>query len=242
MNAKAILFGGMLVALGAAVVIGQRTNAALRNEQASLLPTANEIRQLRRATSLALPPVDPQELEQLRAKTRDLHALRNAAGHLQREKLARENAPATPSTRPSPLATLLDFVSKDSVAYAGFATPENSLRSYFAAIFKGDVPHLLACLPPEDRAVLNRSLQQATDAHVAKQFEEMQQNLPLAGYRIAGRRSIGDDSVILFLQTPGVTNLDPMPFILTTEGWKVRPHAVSHLITRLPHPSPPPSP
>jgi hypothetical protein len=117
------------------------------------------------------------EVRQLRAQHAELEKLRAANQHLAEELKSGHFTPRR-------LADMEGTVPREKWTFAGFATPEAALQSFFAGVAAGDPEQLILCMAPQ--AALDFRKQLANDPEkVRKEFAEEFGKLGQAsGFRI----------------------------------------------------------
>src|SRR4051812_10333551 len=198
-------------------------NAALRAEQLEAEQLADENRALPgpgSAQAAALDASANSELLRLRNEVRQLRAQ-----HAELEKLRAVNQQLAEELKsghftPRRLADMDGSVPREKWTFAGFATPEAAIQSFFAGLVTGDPEQLIPCMAPQ--AALDFRKQLAKDPEkVRKEFAEEFGKLGQAsGFRITGSRNLGDNKVELKVQVAADGESMPLPLIRIGDEWK----------------------
>jgi hypothetical protein len=174
---------------------GDPSVAARAELKTELLRLRNEVRQLR----------DRQpELSRLRAEN---------------ERIAAELRSGKPTVRR--LAEMEGFIPRQDWANAGFATPEAAARSFLAAIASADLDQFIRCASPEAADEFQRQIQKDPEGF-RKEFQEAFGHFDkIAGFRIAERRQVAEDRIVLSLQVAADGQVMPLPLRRVDNEWKL---------------------
>jgi hypothetical protein len=199
-------------------------NAALRAVQLEAEQLADQNRALPSPEPTQAPAFDASaksellslrnEVGPLRAQHADLEKLRAANQHLAEELKSGHFTPRR-------LADMDGTVTREKWTFAGFATPEAALQSFFAGLATGDPEQLILCMGPQ--AALDFRKQLANDPEkVRKDFaEEFGKLGQTSGFRITGSRNLGDNKIELNVQVAADGKSMPLPLIRIGEEWKI---------------------
>jgi hypothetical protein len=150
-----------------------------------------------------------EEVQQLRHRTNDLDTLRGEVRRLRAElSSVGSNAP--------PDVAAEDIYPRDSWAFAGYDTPEDTLESVTWAIGEGDESTYLAGLSPELRDEMQAQL---ADGSFAETGPLEMGNA--TGYRIVDRETVSDSQVIYTIYMDGENDQVDMVLSYTNGGWVV---------------------
>jgi hypothetical protein len=150
-----------------------------------------------------------EEVQQLRHRTNDLQTLQREVRRL-RAELSSVGSNAPPDVASE------DIYPRDSWAFAGYDTPEDTLESVTWAISQGDESTYLAGLSPELR---NEMQAQLADGSFAQMAPLEMGNA--TGYRIVERESISDSQVIYTIYMDGENDQVDMVLNYTNGVWAV---------------------
>lgn len=128
---------------------------------------------------------------------------------VQQQINSRENKPAAP------------MVSADTeqLAFAGYATPEATIRTIMWATSRGDFAAFLECLTPEGKLKHQQQWQGRTrDELIA---EGKQQFATLRDVKIVDQTSVGDNRVIVTLHFAGNGKTEKITFVKIGQDWKM---------------------
>ncbi len=129
------------------------------------------------------------EVGQLRWQAQDLEKVSQENRRLQAALTAKESSPGATNVA-SP-----DYWPKNSWAFVGFASPENSLQSGLWAANSGDLKTFLSSVTGDMQATVAQDLDGKSDADAkAKMLDEV---ASITSYRILNREVLSDDQVVL---------------------------------------------
>lgn len=225
-----ILTRSLLVLLAAgcvaAIVLNQNAIARLHLEKQSLLAESQEAQRLARENQNldGLRQIN-REGDALRQENKDLPRLRNEVRQLRLqladlEKLRAENQrllaqPKSSAANPAAsIALPADFIPKSALTEAGLDTPEAAVQTFYAAMCHGDVKRMFQCFEPE------------VDPN-SRDAERMRQDLlnetkGFPGYRIAEKKVVSPNEVILGLQSSVGGQVMPMTVSRIGNEWRIR--------------------
>ena len=172
-----------------------------------------------------------EELARSGKDNAELLRLRNEVGQLRRERDARQRAAQQAPLSASagqPAADAGPHISKDQLAFAGYATPEAALRSVFWALANGKYEQAMAGVTPE---VLQHD--KLKDPQGWEQFRSGMNPaaLPLKGMQIVAQKALAEGKVELEVRldydlgqssnagTPPCLMIERM--VKVGNGWKV---------------------
>ena len=220
-----------LLAIAAAVAAVQWNSAAnLRRENQELENANREAEQLARENE-QIPKLraENEEIEKLRAETHDLLKLRNEVRKLREqqpeiEKLRVENQRIAAQIKSNSvprakLSDMPDFVAKETWGDAGFATPEATAKTFFWAGRERNLKRFIECFPYNEKMVA-----ELIDPDTGKLKEDlygMKEIITIKGFRIAERKEMGDDKIILGLQVVTGGEIMPLPLRRVGQEWKL---------------------
>jgi hypothetical protein len=121
------------------------------------------------------------------------------------------------------MADVEGAVPRDKWVFAGFATPEAAVQSFFAALASADFDQVVRCTSPQGAERLRGEM--ANDPEKFRnEFEEGLGKMgKLSGFRIIGTRPKGNDEERIEVLVQVVTDGKPMPLPLRRVGneWKL---------------------
>ena len=180
------------------------TDATLQQEIAALREQTKELPRLR------------NEISQRRGSRNELAALRAEHARLLE---ARQSGNQIPREAPP------GFVSRNSLAFAGRATPEAAMQSFFWALREGDMVLALQSMPDNDeelaqlqkmpsqqRAKMEEEFKASEDVRMMKQFND---------FAVAGRKEISGEEVVLYVRSSVATNTFPHALKRFGNEWKI---------------------
>jgi hypothetical protein len=199
--------------LGVAVITGTGIYL-VEQRQAQRLEAENQILLAQRVQASAdqdagakAAQATEDQLERLRKDNAELLQLRNEVTQLRRERDARKQQ-ASQATPPAERAGQSaseagPYISKEQLAFVGYATPDAAVESMTWAMMKGTYEQSRAALGPE---LLKH---EDEDAKAREQFETGRKAMaPLfKGLQIVARKTLGEDRVELKLKM----DADPLP-------------------------------
>jgi hypothetical protein len=138
------------------------------------------------------------EVAQLRRQTNEMKAL-EAENTKLKSAVASATRPAAAQPQAKPVGdnatTQPLLVPRETWAFAGYASPEDTLKTAVWAMSNGDPNSFLAALSPTERANMERQWQGKTEEQIgAESRREMEK---LTGFRILDRQVVSDDEVVL---------------------------------------------
>jgi len=143
------------------------------------------------------------EVRQLRRQTEELARLRGDHERL----LARQK---TGDTKPLSLEATEGFIPKSALTDAGFGSPEAAVQTFFYAMSQGNILRFGQCFA-EDTG----------KPPVNSQDELLQQMKLFTGYRVAGKKIVSDDQVIIGVRTAMSEQMIPVPLERIGNEWKL---------------------
>ena len=212
-----ILAGLLLASL--AILWAQRGQvAALGKENEMLRAELAEAQQMNDAKRTAQSGERNEELERLRAETREIHKLRNEvsllrAGAKETERLRTENQQLRAASRPLPTATRVGeaipqtapsqegYHPKESWTFAGYTTPEAALQSVAWAMREGDTKTLLASMTPEELARKAKDWEGKSEAEIGADAKRGTDKIN--SIRILESKILSNDEVVLHIYAAG---------------------------------------
>jgi DNA repair exonuclease SbcCD ATPase subunit len=208
-----------------AIALNQNAIARLRLDKQSLLAESQEVQRLNRENQdLDRLRQINQEGDALRQENKDLPKLRNEIRQLRLQladldKLRAENQrllaqPKSSAANAAPAAVPSDFIPKAALTDVGLDTPEAAIQTFHAARCRGDVKRLCECFEPQ------------VDPN-SQDTERMRQELvkemsKFPGYRIAEKKVVSPNEVILGLQSSVGGQIMPMTLSRIGNEWRIR--------------------
>jgi hypothetical protein len=158
------------------------------------------------------------EIEKLRQENQELPKLRNEVRQLRRqtEELARLRVDherllaqqKTGDAKPLPLEATEGFIPKSALTDAGFASPEAAVQTFFCALSQTNSQRFGQCFADETGSVLLH--------------DQMWRQMELfTGYRLAGRKVVSDDQIIVGVRTAISEQVLPIPLKRIGSEWKL---------------------
>ena len=200
-------------------------NESLRVEKLEADHLAEENRdlpKLRAAVAGASAERGPStELLRLRNEVRRLRGQQPEIARLRAENERIRSELNSGKFNPRRLADLEGFIPRENWASAGFATPEAAAQSFFAAIASGDLEQLLRCASPEAAKDLRQQIQEDPEQFQREQREELGRFAKVSGFRVAERRQLADDRIVLSLQFSAEGEAMPLPLRRVGSEWKI---------------------
>jgi hypothetical protein len=196
----------------------------LRAEKLEAEQLANENRELpglRENQQAGLEPGGNVELLRLRNEVRQLRAQ-----HAESEKLRGANQRLTEELKsghftPRRLADMDGTVPREKWIFAGFATPEAAIQSFFAGVVTGDPEQLIRCMSPQAALDFRNEFEndpKKVREEIAKEFGKLGQ---ASGFRITGSRNTGDNKIEILVQVAADGQSMPLPLSRINQEWKI---------------------
>jgi hypothetical protein len=184
----------------------------------------------RQESELQVLRLQAQELLKLRRDVRDLRAGTKELSRLQQEnEQLKEAETNTPAPQPPPAADMtttqanvLDSVTRQNWAFAGYSTPAAAVESALWALGQGDIDTYLAGLTDAERARLEAQLQPDSPTADAALTALTRTVSGATGFRILDQTAISDTEVPVTVQLPGAPT-EQLRFVLTFVNgeWRV---------------------
>lgn len=230
---KRALFFLSLTGLLVAVVVQSRTTTALRREHDSLVSAARDAERLA-SENAEIPALRAEgvEVRRLRVANEELHALRNEFTQLRRvqpelvaqraenERLRTEKLKGF--MQPLRMSEMPGYVAKAALAPAGFATPEATVQTWFWAMREVDTKCFAECFSPDRRQEMFKGLETQSESQRAEFIREAQRMLS-TGYRIAAKRAVSPNEVVVSIQAVVGGKFQPMTLKRYGDEWKIGP-------------------
>jgi RNA polymerase sigma factor (sigma-70 family) len=228
---KSLVGATLVVAVGMGVYEARqaaRLRAQVQTLEQQQVPWSEQVQQLTQEREGAKRQLAGlrKENEELNGNTAEVLRLRGEVSRLRQEatdQRALGNRPPgaatnAPSEEASAAATP-DYVSKESMTFAGFAQPEATLKSFGWAAANGDLNTLLACLAPEWRAEFEERIRRTSEGQVAAKFQaEMNQ---VKGVRILRKEAVSEDEMVATVFVDGQNDLTKWTFKRFGSEWKM---------------------
>ena len=90
-----------------------------------------------------------------------------------------------------------DYVSQEQFAFAGYATPESTIKSLFWIQSKGDFKATLESASPRFRAILEQAVKAAPNGESTIVNSIVAESKNFLGYRITDVKNISDDKIVV---------------------------------------------
>jgi len=232
MNARSEFWLRSILGVGAAVALAmvlfkQSTVARLREEQAGLAGSGDEVSRLTHENSeLQAAHGGGDESAKLREGNRDLPKLRNEARQLRRKldelnalKAENERLRAQQAAIASGKMTTVHppgFVGRNQLFDAGLGTPEDALQTTIWAWSQGNFDRMLQCMTSDGTKDFKQELEKNRD-------EMAKLGAALPGYRIVETNAASADEVIFKVELMSDEEGTPMHVRRVGNEWKVAP-------------------
>ena len=90
-----------------------------------------------------------------------------------------------------------DYVSREHFAFAGYATPESTIKSLFGIQSKGDFKATLESASPRFRAIIEQAMKAAPNGESTIVNSIVAESKNYLGYRITDVKNISDDKIVV---------------------------------------------
>jgi hypothetical protein len=209
----------LAITAGVGVYLGQRSQVqSLQAENQNLSAQLAQVSAEHDAAAQAVQAAKT-EVERLQKGSAELLRLRNEVSLLRRERDAQKQRASQllpPAALAVPSATELGrYISKEQLAFVGYATPDAALESTTWAMMNGTYEQTIACLGPEFLKDHERD-----EAKDREQFEAGRAKMaPLfRGIQVVARKTLAEDRVELKIKMdagpmPG-SKADMPPFLI----------------------------
>jgi len=101
------------------------------------------------------------------------------------------------TSNPEPPNSTGDYVSRGQFAFAGYATPEATIKSLFWIQSKGDFKATLESASPRFRAILEQAVKAAPNGENTIVNSIVAESKNFLGYRITDVKNISDDKIVV---------------------------------------------
>jgi hypothetical protein len=213
-----LILAGLFLASLAVHVVQRRRIAGLRQDYEGLREELAAAQQSIGAKGSDQGGPPNEELERLRAESREVHKLRNEvsqlrAGAKEVDQLRAENrrlrgegrplqaAPSTGVAAPPAATSQEGYYAKENWAFTGYATPEAALQSVIWAMREGDTKTLLASVTPEELARMQKEWGDKSEAQVSADARRGTDKI--SGIRILESKTLSEDEVVLSVFAAG---------------------------------------
>ncbi len=217
--------GGGTLWLGDAVARLRKSNEMLRLERQEMEALAANPA----ADTSAVPATNSGsfELLELRNEVSRLRAQQPALGRLRAEnERLRSELASRPGAKPD-IVQMEGYLSKESWANVGLATPEAALQTTLWAIRQGDLAQVAECMEPRYGDTLRQALRRIHERDLPEEEERariLEEWAPLiqpAGVRITERVAQDDNRVTLKIQAVAGGATIPMGFRRYGNEWRM---------------------
>jgi hypothetical protein len=199
-------------------------NEALRaeKEEAGQLADANRDLQALRAAAGPAPRSDRTELLRLRNEVRQLRAQQQEVEKLRAANQRVADEVKSGKFTPRRLADMEGAVPREKWTFAGFATPEATVQSFFAGIASGDPEQVMRCMPTRQAELMKQEMAQDPESF-RKNFSKV---ASVSAFRITGtRKSLLDDRMEdrmeVLVQVVADGESMPLPLQRIGNEWKL---------------------
>lgn len=161
------------------------------------------------------------EIQSLSEENRELPKLRNEVRqlHRQTEELARLRSDherllarqKTGASTPLPLEATAGFIPRSALTDAGFNSPEAAVQTFFYAMSQANVERFGQCFAEDTVKRADSGLHD----------ELLEQMKLFTGYRLAGKKAVSDDQVIIGVRTAISEQVLPIPLKRIGNEWKL---------------------
>lgn len=230
-----VVFGLVIVGLGAAVIFQYQTNQKLNEKNAELTRKLDQLSGLakenERLSNLVRQASGQAKFSQ--DQMNELLRLRTESASARRQK-DRRTAPGVqperPPSQPEPSVAGTSLLSTNSTAaqlpaipkaqwtFAGYDTPEAALQSVMWATSQGDLQSLQAGLSTEAQRTLATELEGKTDDEIATALAQKTSGISTLSFN---RRTVGSDGRVTFNISSDNNNNISIVFVKADGTWKM---------------------
>ena len=230
------LFAIALLGLLAAVFLWERSamvglrvqNEALRAENAEARQLVEQNRELEglRAAGGSTKRLDRAELLRLRNEVRRLRAQQQDVEKLRAANQRVAEELKSGNFTPRRLADVEGAVPRQKWTFAGFATPEATVQSFFAGVASGEMEQFINCMTPNHaakmRAELGNEVPGNEDPGEREEFKKILAKMAsLSAFRIAQREPRSPDTMVFEIQLTFDGARMPMSLVRVGNEWKL---------------------
>jgi hypothetical protein len=224
----AVALAGVVVA----VALQHRARTMLLEENLALRERSQEAARLaQEAADLPRLRAQAAALESLRAQAREGDKLRSEVLRLraqarEQQQLLEENGRLTAQARAPAgsgprLAQMPDYLAATNWVDAGFASPADTVQTFFRALRAGDFKRALECATPEEGTRMAHDLESLSDEERAKEIARLRAVFAVQGYRIASQEARGDNEAVISLQVKTGGASHPLTLRRVGNDWKL---------------------
>jgi hypothetical protein len=229
-NKIAVVFTLIVIGLGAAFVLQDRAMTKLRDENGILheqvQQSAGLAEENQRLSNLVAQARQNQPMSE--EQFQELLRLRGEVGVLRKQKdeveklraESRQLHAAQNSHPPTPSQTAPDYFPKESWSFAGYANPEDTFQTFSWALQQGDVKTLLDSLSPEKRAEMAKEFAEKPETTIAQEL--IQSTRRHKGFRILEKQMVSEDESVLtvYVYAEGRNSVMKLAFKRFGNEWK----------------------
>ena len=234
---KAILTASLTVAVGAGIYEANQAasaHARARTLEQQQTPLTGQIRQLQRErddTTKKLAQLN-DKLRSAESNDLELLRLRSEVGMLQKQTnelirlqaaTAQPHSDLTSDKAHSPNLAAGDLVPVESLAFAGYTTPEATFQSTLSADAKGDLKTLFEGFTPERRQEEEKGIAGKSESELAEMRAQRAAHFNAANVRIVNSRHLSDDDaeLVIYLAMEKGNELATMTMKRIAGEWKI---------------------
>ena len=190
--------------------------------EAAQLQSQNEEQSRRQAgIDITMPEFSKAELLRLRGEVALARANPPDVDTLRRENHQLAEDIQVIAEQPTRLSQMEGYVGSEAWVHAGLASPEATIRTFWAAIHQEDLQGIVNCLSGQEAKWFASLQEQPKDTLAAKALNELLSITQVGGYRVAGRRTNSVGQVAVGIQVaPGGTVMEMVLQPFGTE-WKI---------------------
>src|SRR5262249_25402593 len=122
---------------------------------------------------------------------------------------------------PRRLADMQGAVPREKWSFAGFATPETTVQTFFAAIASGDPEQIIRCLPPRDAERMRQEMARDPQGSGKNFLAELDRMGKVSAFRITGTRNIDESHSEVLVQVVADGESMPLPIQRVGDEWKL---------------------
>lgn len=219
-----VVFVLLLVGSVIVIILNQSAIGRLRGENAALLGDGQEAQRLALENhGMAVVRQESEEAEKLGRENQALPKLRNEVRQLRRqveemEQVRAENgrllALRAGNNAAAPGAVPADFIVKSALVDAGLGTPEVAVQTIFLAMCQGNIERLRQCVVDDAWGSKKENIE-------LDRQEMVKEMSGFSGLRIAAKKMIAPDEVLMGLQSSVGGTFMPMKLKLVGGEWKM---------------------
>jgi len=206
----------------------RRQAQALQEQQAPLTEQIEQLQQERNTATNQLANLSA-ELERAKSNNADLLKLRGEVSLLRRQtnqlaallQTAEKKAATDPTANNPDNDASQALIRRENYEFAGFASPQSTVKSMFWAGNQGDVQTLLASLSPTLKAQTEAGWTGKTEEEIRAEIIKANSDDIVSGYRVTDVLKVAANEVVLTTYLEGRNREIKLRLVKINDEWKI---------------------